>query len=362
MVGQSCTKLGQILGEYWRFAQSAKSPTGVFLLNLGTPRQPTPGDVRAYLKEFLMDPYVIDIPGPLRWLLVHGIILPKRPASSARAYQKIWTERGSPLLFHLEDLVCGVQKVLGESFHVIGGMRYGNPSIRDGLEKFKKLKLDKVILFPLYPQYSLAATESSIREFKKVAADVGFEGQIKEVPAFFDDPGFIRSFAEVAKESLRDFPFDHLLMSFHGLPERQVKKTDPTGELCLATQDCCSRLNPKNPDCYRAQCFQTARKIAEKMGLEPSRYSVCFQSRLGRTPWIKPFTDELYLSLPSQGVKKLAVLCPSFVADCLETLEEVAIRGRADFLKAGGTDFKLISSLNSSPVWVETVANRLAEM
>jgi ferrochelatase len=330
---------------------------GLLLINLGTPDAPTAEMVRSYLKEFLMDPYVIDIPYPMRWLLVHGAILPKRPAVSAEAYRKVWHERGSPLLMHLHDLVMQVKRVADpKDWLVIGGMRYGKPSIQAALEEFKAAGIRDVLVVPLYPQYSLAATESSVVHTQKIAERVAPGLKLGFLPAFYADAGFIDSFAQVARKSLDGYDYEHMLFSFHGLPERQVRKTDRSGgNHCLKSENCCATLTDANRDCYRAQCYATARSIAGKLGLAPERYTVCFQSRLGRTPWIKPYTDLMYIELARRGVKRLAVMCPAFVADCLETLEEVQIRGSEDFKKAGGEELRLVPSLNSEPEWARAV-------
>lgn len=333
-------------------------PKGLLLVNLGTPDAPTTDKVRSYLKEFLMDPFVIDIPFPFRWLLVHGAILPRRPAKSAEAYRKIWSERGSPLLEHLMSLCSQVREIAEPARWVVkGGMRYGNPSIRAALTEFKSEGISEVVVFPLYPQYSLAATESSIRATQRIARKVAAGMKIRFVPAFYQDPGFISAFAQVARDALQGSEHEHLLFSFHGLPERQIKKTDRTvkGAHCLQSADCCERISEVNRDCYRAQSYATARALAAQLGVGPDRYSVCFQSRLGRTPWIRPYTDQLYVELAGRGVKRVAVMCPAFVADCLETLEEIRIRGQADFQKLGGSELKLIPSLNASPAWARAV-------
>jgi ferrochelatase len=327
---------------------------GLVLLNLGTPDSPQPSDVRTYLKQFLMDPYVVDIPFLFRWLLVHGAILPKRPVTSGAAYEKIWTSRGSPLFFHLVDLVARVSEEL-KDWQVVPAMRYGKPSIEEALVRLKRDQVKELIIFPLYPQYSLAATESSLSECRKVLAKLNWDVPVRFVPAFFEEQSFISAFVKVAQKSLQQYPFDHILFSFHGLPERQVKKTDPSGSYCLSQPHCCDQILPVNQNCYRAQCYRTAHLMAQQMRLTQDQYTVCFQSRLGRTPWIKPFSDAFYRELPKRGVKKLAVICPSFVADCLETLEEVQIRGREEFVLHGGEDLKLVPSLNSSEAWVESV-------
>jgi ferrochelatase len=334
-------------------------PKGLLLLNLGTPDAPTPEKVRDYLTQFLMDPYVVDIPWPLRWLLVHGIILRKRPALSAEAYRKVWTDRGSPLLFNHLDLVAKVRTLVeAREFVVAGGMRYGNPSIEAAVRELRDAGATETIVFPLYPQYSLAATESSVVETRRAAQAVAPGMKLSFVPAFFESPPFIEAFAQVARRALQGFRHDHVLFSFHGLPERQVRKTDrsPQGSShCLADRSCCDRIVEANRDCYRAQCFATARALAARLGLAEKDYSVSFQSRLGRTPWIKPYTDVLYAEFPKQGIKRLAVLCPAFVADCLETLEEIRIRGKEQFVSLGGEDLLLVESLNSEPAWAKAV-------
>ena len=332
---------------------TSKPVQGLLLLNLGTPEQPTPVAVKKYLKEFLMDPRVIDIPYPLRWVLVNLGILPKRSYSSAAAYQKIWTSRGSPLLIHLMDLNEKVQEKLGTCWRVQAAMRYGQPSIEKAIQEFRDSGIQEVTVVPLYPQYSTAATESSVQECKRLFRKLASSIHYRFIPPFFDQPSFIQAFASIANESIRDFAYDHVLFSFHGLPERQIKKLGlATRQYCRFSRECCEVLNIDNQNCYRAQCFRTAKLIAEKMSLSPKQYTVCFQSRLGRTPWIQPFTDALYQELPVQGVKRLAVLCPSFVSDCLETLEEVAIRGNQQFKEKGGQELLLIPSLNSSAHWV----------
>ncbi len=338
---------------------------GAILLNVGTPQSPEQGHVKEYLKEFLMDPFVIDIPYLLRWFTVNGLILPRRPAASAAAYQKIWTERGSPLYFHLIDLVDKVQVQLGDAWDVQPAMRYGQPSITKALRGFRDKGIRDVKIFPLYPQYSLAATETGIQECRRLATQLTTQPEVHEfnltfVDPFYHHPLFVDAFAAQVRNAMTDFQYDHLLFSFHGLPERQIKKTDASGAHCLSKSGCCEAVSTQNNSCYRAQCYHTARMIAAKLELKPDAYTVCFQSRLGRTPWIQPFTDQLYQQLPARGVKKLGVVCPAFVADCLETLEEIQIRGKADFIRHGGEDLKLVPSLNSGAAWSRAVAEILS--
>ncbi len=342
---------------------SSIARTGVLLLNLGTPASPAPADVGRYLREFLMDPLVIDIAAPLRWLLVNVLVVPRRSKTSGEAYEKVWTKRGSPLLFHLLDLHEKVERRLGADYVVRPAMRYGTPSILSQLAELQKQNVDRLVILPLYPQYSLAATESSVLEVKRALQEVGWNIAPEIIPAFFDRPEFIESFRQVIERELAKRPYDYLLFSFHGLPVRQVKRTDrsPGKTHCFATPACCDQMTDANRDCYRAQCFQTARSLGGVLGLPPERYGVSFQSRLGRTEWIKPYSDVLYEELPRKGIRRIAVACPAFVADCLETLEEVALRGRETFVQAGGEDLFLVPSLNSDDTWAETVCRLVGQ-
>jgi ferrochelatase len=284
------------------------------------------------------------------------MIIPKRAEESARLYQKIWSDRGSPLLYHTLDLCKKTQELLGSDYLVRPAMRYGKPSIRSALENLSEEGIKNVCALPLYPQYSLAATETAAQELRQCARELGTEIEI--LPPFYDAPQFIDSVVAVAKRSLQGREYDRVLFSYHGLPERQVRKTDPSRNHCL-TPGCCDAMTRVNRNCYRAQCYETTRQIAQRLRLGPDKYTVSFQSRLGRTPWIKPFTDELYKTLPKQGVKKLAVICPSFVADCLETVEEVQIRGLKTFKDAGGEDLFLIPCVNSDQSWAVAVAEMI---
>ena len=339
---------------------SRASKTGLLLINLGTPDSPSVPDVRTYLADFLMDPYVIDIPKVFRWLLLHGIILRTRPAKSAAAYQNIWSkETGSPLLYHSLELLKKVRKQMGPSWVVSLGMRYGKPNIESALaEIFRDADVDRLVIVPLYPQYSLAATESSKAKVLEILKN-NFSGRNIEpifIQDFFDHPAFLRAFASQAKAALGDpNSWDHVLLSYHGIPERHVRKTDPTGTHCLKSATCCDQITANNRLCYRAQCFATTRGLVEELGLHPGKYTVGFQSRLKGDPWIRPFTDHIIEEFPKRGVKRLAVLCPSFTADCLETVEEIEFREKDRFFKAGGTEIKLVPSLNSTDEWVNAV-------
>lgn len=329
---------------------------GLLLINLGTPENPSPASVKKYLAEFLMDPYVIDEPWFLRFLLVYGIILNTRPKKSAHAYQSIWTDRGSPLMYHTQDLTAKVQQQLS-TYHVKFAMRYGAPSIESVLKQLASEALEEIIVIPLYPQYALASSESSLAKVKEVAEKISLKTPLKFIRHFYDFDPYISAMAHIAKPSIESFRPDHFVFSFHGVPERHVKKTDSSCNHCLKAPNCCEVVQEVNRDCYRAQSYATAKKLAARLGLAPEKYTVCFQSRLGRTPWIRPYTDEVLNTLPARGVKKVAVLEPSFVADCLETLEEIAIRGKEDFIKSGGEDLILIPSLNSTDVWVNALVD-----
>ncbi len=335
-----------------------ENKTGVLLINLGTPQAPTPRAVGEYLKEFLMDPYVIDIPFIFRWILVHFLIVPRRSRASALLYEKIWTSRGSPLLFHTEDLTAKLQKKLGPSFHIEFGMRYGSHFIASALREFKKRGIKQVNVVPLYPQYSLAATESISKKLEDLSKNEFKEMKFKILRPFYNDSKFIDSFVSVIQPEIENHRPEKVLFSFHGIPERHIRKV-VRSKICLTSPDCCDSIRDDNRDCYRAQCFETAKLLASRLSLQRDKYEVSFQSRLGRTPWIKPYTDLLYQDLVKRGVKKLLVVCPAFVADCLETLEEIAIRGKKAYLDAGGEALHLAPSLNAEDIWVEKLAKMI---
>jgi ferrochelatase len=332
----------------------ATARTGLLLINLGTPQAPTPSAVRRYLREFLGDPKVLDMPAIGRAMLLNLVILPRRPRASAHAYASVWDrERGSPLMFHSRDLAAAVAAKLGPAWHVELAMRYGSPSLGVALHGFAEAAVDRIIAFPLFPQYATSSTGTAQARVMALAAERWNTPALDFVPAFHDDPGFLAAFEHVARAPLAEFRPDHVLFSFHGLPVRQIRKSDHGGEVCLRSDHCCDALD--NPYCYRAQSFATARALAGRLGLAADRYTVCFQSRLGRAPWIEPHTDKLVDQLAHRGVKRLAVMCPAFVADCLETLEEIGIRARDQFRAAGGEDLVLVPSLNATAPWVDAV-------
>lgn len=327
---------------------------GLLLINLGTPDAPTTPAVRRYLREFLSDPRVIDINGVGRALLLHLVILPTRPSKSAHAYQAIWDrERGSPLLYHSQDLAAAVAAQLGSGWHVELAMRYGNPSIASALAALDRAKVDRIVVLPLFPQYATSSTGTAVARVMELASEKWTMPALDFVPAFYDDAGFLGAFEAVAHPALAAFRPDHTLFSFHGLPVRQITKTDTGGAHCMKSATCCDSL--ANPNCYRAQSFATARALASRLGLAEADYTICFQSRLGRTPWIEPFTDVEIDRLAKAGKKRVAVMCPAFVADCLETLEEIGIRAKEQFTAGGGEDLILVPSLNATPAWVDAV-------
>lgn len=328
---------------------------GLLLINLGTPARPETGAVRRYLRQFLSDPRVLDIHPAGRFLLLNLLILPFRSSASAAAYAKVWTERGSPLLVHSQDLLAAVRARVGPEVTVELGMRYGEPSLEHALGRLREAGCDPVVVFPLYPQYAASSTGTALEEVWRLAGREWNTPSLQVVPPFYDHPAFLDAFAAVARPVLDEVAPDRVLMSFHGLPERQVKKSDtsPAGGRCLVAAGCCDAVGPENRMCYRAHCFATARGLAERLGVGPDRHEVTFQSRLGRTPWIRPYTDVRVRELAAAGVKRLAVLCPAFVADCLETVEEVGMRLREDFLAHGGEELRLVPSLNATDAWAD---------
>jgi len=331
---------------------------GVLLLNLGTPASPRPRAVRRYLREFLGDPRVIDLPTPLRWLLLYGAILPFRPRNTAAAYEKIWGPEGSPLLMHSLALRDGLAKELGAGYVVELGMRYGEPPVVAALERLAA-RVEGILVLPLFPQYSASATGSALEAVYRAAGARPNPPALEVLPYFYDAPGFVDCLAEIARElPLEDRP-DHLLISFHGLPERQIRKSDPSEHHCLAHPGCCEAPDCPITTCYRAQCRSTARRLAGALELREEHWTLAFQSRLGTTPWLRPYTDEVLPDLAERGVRRLAVACPSFVADCLETLEEIGLRAREQWRELGGEELILIPSLNAHPRWVRTVADWL---
>jgi len=323
----------------------------VLLVNLGSPDSPKVGDVRRYLNEFLMDGRVIDVAWPLRRLLV-GFILINRPKESAHAYSTVWTKEGSPLIVSSKHIQKLLQAKL--SVPVELAMRYQNPSIPAAVKRLAEQGITEVLLIPLFPHFAMSSFETAVVRVQEVAAQLAPRMKVTVQPPYFADPEYLAALVASAEPQLRG-GYDHLLFSFHGIPERHLYKSDPTGCNCLRVSSCCDMASPAHATCYRAQCFKTVAGFVQRAGIPPEKYSVSFQSRLGNDPWLKPYTDFELQILPKRGVKKLLVICPAFVSDCLETIEEIGQRGRDTFLEAGGKEFALIPCMNGHPQWIETL-------
>ncbi|MEP7279284.1 MAG: ferrochelatase [Bacteroidota bacterium] len=332
---------------------------GVMLMNLGSPDSTEVKDVSRYLKEFLMDKRVIDYPYLLRTLLVKGLIVPFRAAKSAAAYKTIWTQAGSPLVVFTKQLELALQQEISEKVSV--GMRYGSPSAADGFEELlaKEPGLQEVILVPLYPHYAMSSYETAVAHAKAIHKEKKYRFAITTVKPFFDDPYYLDAMVANMRAYLQQ-EYDHLLFSYHGVPERHIKNSDTTGNHCLQTSDCCTTPSAAHAHCYRHQVITTTQKLAERLGLPKEKYSISFQSRLGKG-WLQPFTDIRFEEMPKEGIKKLLVICPAFVSDCLETLEEIEERGKSAFLKAGGENFTMIPCLNTHPLWIKAIASWIKE-
>uniref|UniRef100_UPI00404806D6 ferrochelatase n=1 Tax=Roseivirga sp. TaxID=1964215 RepID=UPI00404806D6 len=328
-----------------------KEKIGVLLINLGTPDSPSTKDVRKYLRQFLMDGRVIDIPAFPRYLLVNGIIAPFRAPKSAKEYAKLWVERGSPLKFYGHDVCDALQKSLGDEYKVVLGMRYQNPSIESALNELRNSNVSRMIVISLFPQYASASTGSAVQEVNDVVNKWQIVPSINYINQFMDHPKFIEAFAANGLKLMAKTKYDHVVFSYHGLPERHIKKGSVGNQCQLGA--CCNHFHEKNRYCYRAQCFYTSRLLAEKLGLSEDQYTVSFQSRLGKDPWVKPYTDEVLAELPKQGKKKVLAYSPAFIADCLETTVEVGGQFKEEFEEAGGEVWDLVPSLNDSEIWIE---------
>ncbi|KTC83936.1 ferrochelatase [Legionella cincinnatiensis] len=320
---------------------------GLLLINLGTPKSTDISSVRNYLCEFLTDKRVIDIPALLRYVLVYGFILPFRSKRSALAYQSIWTEQGSPLLFHSQNLRLQVQNSVGSDSKIALGMRYGEPSLMDALNQLKDC--ESITILPLYPQYSSAASGSAITEVFRIISSWDLIPSITIIRDFFQHPAYLKAQAQIIKAHFDEQT--HILFSYHGIPERQITKNS-CKSICIKP---CSTSKKQIKECYRAHCYHSSQLLANELALSTKNYSTAFQSRLGKTPWIKPYTDETLAKLSTQGIKKLIVVCPSFVADCLETLEEIGIRAKQQWLALGGEELIIVPSLNTDPLWVKAI-------
>jgi protoporphyrin/coproporphyrin ferrochelatase len=328
----------------------------VILMNLGSPDSTEVKDVRNYLKEFLMDERVIDTPYIWRTVLVKGLITPFRAPKSAEAYRTIWSKDGSPLVAITRQQQQALQQQIKEPVAI--AMRYGNPSMKAAFDSIltRHPGIEEVVLLPLYPHYAMSSYETAVVHAKEVHAKGKYPFSITTVPPFYDHPAFIDALAESIRPYLT--ANGHLLFSYHSIPESHVHKTDPTGRHCLQSPNCCETINPDaQKKCYRHHCFVTMRLVAQRLGLTPDRYSISFQSKLGRAEWLKPATTMRMGQMPLEGIKELQVVCPSFVTDCLETLEEIAIREKENFLNAGGASFTFIPCMNTQPAWIKAMVN-----
>ena len=323
--------------------------TGVLLINLGTPDSPAVGDVRPYLSQFLNDPRVIDIPWLSRKILVNLIIVPFRAPKSAAIYRKLWTDQGSPLLFHSENARRLLAASLGSDYQVHLAMRYKNPSIPDVLEVMRKANYTTIIVLPMFPQYASASTGSALEEVMNVIYKWWVIPEVKVISQYYDHPMFIDAF--VARAAAHDLSsYDHILFSYHGLPRRQVDKVHLTGN--CETARCRTEINGENKYCYQATCYATTRLLAERLNISPDRYTVCFQSRLDEK-WLQPFSDKVVEECARKGMKRLLAFSPAFTADCLETVIEIGDEYQEIFHKNGGEKVQLVESLNDHPVWIQ---------
>jgi ferrochelatase len=336
-----------------QLTMTAIGKRAILLLNLGSPDSTATKDVHRYLMEFLMDKRVIDYPYLFRRILVGGIIVPFRAAKSAGAYQTIWTKEGSPLIVltrQLQEALQGQTNVPVEM-----AMRYGNPSMEAACGRLlqKMPGVEEVIAIPLYPHYAMASYETAVEYAQEIHRENKYPFRLTFIKPFYNESHYLRALSESMRPYLVQ-EYDHILFSYHGVPARHIKKTDPTRSHCLQSSTCCETASPAHATCYRHQCFTTTREIVRLLGIPEGKYSNSFQSRLGKG-WLEPFTDIRLEEMPKEGIKKLLILCPAFVSDCLETLEEIAIRGKESFLNAGGEAYTMIPCLNSNPLWVEAL-------
>lgn len=325
---------------------------GVLLLNLGSPEEPEPKALRVYLEEFLLDERVLDYPELVRNLVVKGFILPTRPARSAEAYRSIWWPEGSPLVV----LGRRVQQTLQARTRlpVALGMRYGHPSAREALRELLGASVREIFAIPLFPHYAMSTIESAVVKVREELRALDPSVELHIHPPYYEDPAYIHALVESARPHLQEY--EHLLFSYHGLPERHIRKTDPTRTHCLHSEDCCETPSMAHGTCYRHQIKRTTAAFVRAFEIPAEKYSVSYQSRLGRDKWLQPSTEQTLAELAGRGVRRLKVICPAFVADCVETLEEIGIRGRSVFMEAGGEEFELIPCLNEHPAWVDALA------
>jgi protoporphyrin/coproporphyrin ferrochelatase len=327
----------------------------VVLMNLGSPDSTEVKDVRRYLNEFLMDKRVIDKPWLLRTLLVRGIIVPFRAPKSAEAYKTIWTDKGSPLIVISKQQQKALAKEIEEPVTI--AMRYGSPSPKDAYDELVKNNpdLEEVIIVPMYPHYAMSSYETAVEYAKEHHKKYKYKFKLTFIEPFYNDADFIEALCETIKPYL-DQDYDQILFSYHGIPERHILKCDPTGKHCLKVENCCEVTSPAHEFCYRHQCWTTTQLVADKLAIPKEKIGFSFQSRLGKDPWLQPYTAARFEELPKEGVKKLLVVCPAFVSDCLETIEEIGEEGKESFMHSGGESFELIPCLNVHPLWIETMA------
>ncbi|MEP6584392.1 MAG: ferrochelatase [Ginsengibacter sp.] len=331
---------------------------GILLMNLGSPDSTDVPDVKKYLDQFLMDERVIDKSWLFRALLVKGIIVPFRAPKSAEAYKTIWTSEGSPLVVLTKQLRDALQRKIEEPVEI--AMRYGNPSPVEAFDALLKKAhdIEEVIALPLYPHYAMSSYETAVEYAKEIHKKNRYAFRLSFIEPFYKESNYINALAESFKPFLQQ-EYDHLLFSYHGVPARHIRKSDITGCHCLQVENCCEVPSTAHSHCYRHQVFTTTRLVTEKLRISKEKYSVSFQSRLGKG-WLTPFTDIRLQEMPGEGIKKLLIVCPAFVSDCLETLEEIKIRGKEIFLQAGGESFEMIPCLNTSPLWVEAIEGYVA--
>lgn len=327
--------------------------TALLLINLGTPDSPNPSDVKTYLTEFLTDGRVIDLPWLWRQLLVRGIIIPKRYKQSADSYKKIWSKEGSPLLSHTLQLKEKLQEELGESYIVEAAMRYRHPSLKQAIQRLLSESISHLIIFPLFPQYASATTGSIKQKTMEILKNYLVIPKVTFINQFYDHPSYVEAVTTIGNNfNLKNY--DHVLFSYHGLPKSQIQKADRQGN-CLKNRECCLHFEKHNPYCYSAQCIATTKAIASKLKINADQYSICFQSRLGKDPWLEPYASETIHHLAAQGIKNLLVFSPSFVCDCLETIYEIGYEYALEFKQAGGQNLDLVPCLNSHPSWVKAI-------
>lgn len=332
---------------------------GILLVNLGSPDSPSPKDVKRYLGEFLMDERVIDVPLWARTLIVKGIVLNTRPKKSAKAYQKIWWDEGSPLIVISERLQEKVQEQL--DIPVSLAMRYGSMTMKKGIQELVDKGVTEILLFPLYPQFAMATTETILVLAEEIREKYFPQITIESVPAFYNKPEYIKVLSESIKQDLEDKKYEHLLFSYHGVPERHIRKSDITKSHCTIDGSCCKTASKAHEFCYRHQCFEVTRLVAEYLSLEEGTYSTSFQSRLGFDAWLQPYTDRTIERLGKKGITSMAIVTPAFVSDCLETLEEIAMEGEEIFHEVGGKDFRTIPCLNDDQPFVDIVSKWIKE-